>query len=161
MRIFTLAIVSAIIVSVIGNVNVATEVDGTTTVVSGVETATAVPVAPTETVVDFIKKKNISGLRSYLDAKGNPNLFAGQSLLILCAVSRFAEGIDVLAAAGANPDVLESDGWSPILFSTVFGDIDSINALMAHKANPFIVAKNVKKNAYDLAIQTNNQPVIF
>ena len=160
MRSLVLAVFATIILLVVGNVNVATEVDGSTNVAS----ASSIPnvvAPPPETVVDFIKKKNLGGLKSYLESGGNVNLFGGQSLLILAAVARFSEGIRLLTVAGANPDVLEADGWSPILFSTVFGDIESVNALMSVKANQFIISKNLKKNAYDLAIQTNNLPVSY
>ena len=73
----------------------------------------------------------------------NPNYTnkLGQNILHFLAHDGDVTAIDVLIAAGADPNKADCDGMTPLHFAALNGQVDAIGILLKAGANPDAVTK--------------------
>ena len=69
------------------------------------------------------------------------------------------EVVKVLLAAGANPNLTEDGGGTPLMMAATFGDTEIVKMLLAADANPNVVA-NIGKTALDAAKETGRSEIV-
>lgn len=69
---------------------------------------------------------------------------AGWTVLITTARYGYAETVNMLLAAGANPNAAKDDGWTPLMMAAKHGHVEIVNMLLSAGANPHAKSKGGK-----------------
>lgn len=117
------------------------------------------PSPPVINPVDAIKAKNVALLSQYIAQGGNVNDHAAVSPLIMATATHFHEGMKLLVDHRANINIVEGDGWTPLMFACALGDATAVKLLLDYDANPFYESKTGHKSGFDYAVDNKHNEV--
>lgn len=88
-----------------------------------------------------------------------PDAYSDENLIVLieAVVEGDIEEVESLLESGIDPNIIDIEGWTPLMWATQINNLDMINLLIEYGANPDIVDYYYEETA--LIIATNNNYV--
>ena len=110
-----------------------------------------------------LETQNLKTLQLLLDAGYNPNTpdYTSPGLRPLqdCAQRGWVQGLLLLLHYGADPELTDSEGWTPLMSAAAFGESDSVECLLSAGARPLrSIPRELKNEGASLeALAFDNQ----